>query len=114
VQVSLVLNHKGARVSGQVRAADDYRLGRDGRVMLLWRSPLASLAFPLPGVGEIGPDGAFVISGVLPGRYEISVRDGSHAVDVVQGPREVEVPIEPGSIVALREPVLVRRQISGE
>jgi hypothetical protein len=109
--VSLSLNHRAARVSGQVRASDDYRLGTDSRVVLLSRSPLA---FPRPAVGEIGRDGTFLISGVLPGRYEVSVRDGVRVLSVVQGPRDVEVPIEPGSTVNLREPVLVRRQTGRE
>jgi len=105
-EVALSLNHKAARISGEVRASDDGRLGADSRVVLLNHSPLA---FPRPAVGEIGRDGAFLLSGVLPGRYEISVREGVRVLDVVQGPREVEVPIEPGSTVALHEPVLVRR-----
>jgi hypothetical protein len=110
-EVLLSLNHRAARVSGQVRAADNYRLGSESRVMLLNHSPLAS---PRPAVGEIGRDGAFSISGVLPGRYLISVRDGVRVLDVVQGPRTVEVPIEPGSAVALRDPVMVRRPAPGE
>jgi hypothetical protein len=110
-EVALSLNHRAARVSGQVRAGDGYRLGPDSRVVLLSRSPLA---FPRPAVGEIGRGGAFVITGVLPGRYELSVRDGGRVLVVVQGPRQVEVPIEPGSTVTLREPVLVHRQMSGE
>jgi hypothetical protein len=109
-EVSLSLNHKAARISGQVRTRD-YRLGADSRVVLLNRSPLA---FPRPAVGEIARDGSFLIAGVLPGRYQISVRDGVRALDVVEGQRELEVPIEPGSTVTLREPVVVRRQLPGE
>jgi hypothetical protein len=102
--VALTLNHRAARVSGEVRTNDGRRLGSEGRVVLLSRSPLA---FPRPAVGEIGRDGTFLITGVLPGPYEISVRDGVHVLEVVQGPRNVEVPIDPGSAVALREPVVV-------
>jgi carboxypeptidase family protein len=110
-EVALALNHRAARISGQVRAGDNYRLGAEGRVVLLSHSPLA---FPRPAVGEIGRDGSFLITGVLPGRYELSVRDGVRVLGVVQGPRDVEAPIEPGSAVALREPVVVRRQMAGE
>jgi hypothetical protein len=111
VDVVLSLNHKGARVQGRVQAGDKYTLGPDTRVLLLSRTPLA---FPRTAAGEVGPDGAFTISGILPGRYELSVRDGTRALRIVQGPSDVEVPIEPDSTVALREPVVVRPPLSGE
>jgi protocatechuate 3,4-dioxygenase beta subunit len=111
VQVVLTLRHKGARISGQVRAADGYALGPDNRALLLSRSPLA---FPRPAVGEITPEGTFTIVGVLPGRYELSIRDGSRPLGIVKGPHDVEVPIEPDSRVALPEPVVVRPQLSSE
>jgi hypothetical protein len=108
--VVLPLRHKGARVSGEVQAGPGYTLGPETRVLLLRRSPLS---FPRPGVAELGSDGKFAISGLLPGRYEISVRDrASRTLRVVAGPREVEVPIEPDSTVALHEPVVVRPQLS--
>jgi hypothetical protein len=111
VEVTLSLRHKGARISGKVRAADGYALGPESRALLLSRSPLA---FPRAAVGEIGPGGNFVISGVLPGRYELSIRDGSRPLGIVAGPRDVEVPIEPDSTVTLPEPVVVRPQLSAE
>jgi hypothetical protein len=111
VEVSLSLRHRGARVSGKVRPADGYTLGPESRALLLSRSPLA---FPRAAVGEISPDGDFVIVGVLPGRYELSIRDGSRPLGIVAGPRDVEVPIEPASNVTLPEPVVVRPQLSAE
>ena len=111
VQVVLVLRHKGARITGQVHAADGYALGPDSRALLLSRSPLA---FPRPAVGEISPAGTFTIAGVLPGRYELSIRDGNRPLGIVRGPHDVEVPIEPDSKVTLPEPVVVRPQLSSE
>jgi hypothetical protein len=111
VQVTLNLRHKGARISGQVRPADGYALGPDSRALLLSRSPLA---FPRPAVGEITPEGTFTIVGVLPGRYELSIRDGSRPLGIVRGPHDVEVPIEPDSRVTLPEPLVVRPQLSSE
>jgi protocatechuate 3,4-dioxygenase beta subunit len=111
VEVALTLRHQGARITGKVRSAHGRPLGPDSRAVLLSRSPLA---FPRPAVGELDGEGAFVIVGVLPGRYEISIRDGSRPMGIVGGPRDVEVPIEPDSAVALPEPVLVRPQLSTE
>jgi hypothetical protein len=111
VEVSLSLRHKGARINGKVRAADGYALGPESRALLLSRSPLA---FPRAPVGEIGVNGDFVIGGVLPGSYELSIRDGSRPLGIVAGPHDVEVPIEPDSNITLPEPVVVRPQPSGE
>jgi hypothetical protein len=112
VEVSLTLNHKGAHVSGRVLAAGNFQLGPDTGVILLPGSPLA---FPRATAAEIGADHRFVFAGMLPGRYEISVRDGSgHVLEVVQGPRYVEVPIEPDSNVTLAEPVAVKPPASSE
>ena len=75
--------------------------------LLFGRSPLA---LPRKAVGEIDHAGRFVVSGLLPGRYELSVRVGPRVLPIVSGPREVEVPIEPGVSVDLPDPVLVRPQ----
>jgi hypothetical protein len=108
-EVNLALNHRGARVSGQVMPAGGFRLGPEARVVLLPASPLAT-----PRSTTVGADHSFVVANVLPGKYEISVRDGFRALDVVQGSHDVEVPIEPESRVTLREPVVVRPQASSE
>ncbi len=107
VEVTLVLTHKGARVSGRVLARPGLGLGKDGRAVLVGRSPLA---FPRTAAAELGEGGRFLIAGALPGRYELHVRDGGRILGIVAGPREVEVPIEPNSAVALKEPVVVRAQ----
>jgi hypothetical protein len=114
VEVALSLNHRGARVSGQVRAGEGYALGPDSRVLLLSRSPLAFPSHVRVPTAEIAPDHTFVVRALLPGHYEISVRDGTRALQVVQGPRDVEIPIEPDSTVSLPEPVVVKPQSSSE
>ena len=47
---------------------------------------------------------------LLPGRYEISVRVGSRILQITSGPREVEIPIDPGATVDLAETITVRPQ----
>jgi hypothetical protein len=108
--VELRLDHKGARVTGQVIPRPGYRLSSDTRALLLGRAP--SLGFPRPAVGALDQDGRFFVAGVLPGRYELSVREGTKTLTIAQGPRDVEVPIDPGTTVALPEPVVVRAQIA--
>ena len=71
------------------------------------RSPLA---LPRTAVGEIDSEGRFVVSGLLPGRYEVSIRVGARVLSITSGPREVEVPIEPGVSVDLPEQLIVRPQ----
>jgi hypothetical protein len=53
-------------------------------------------------------NGKFAFTGILPGRYEISVRDGARALAIVAGPREVEIPIDADVTVPLKEPITVR------
>jgi hypothetical protein len=109
--VNLSLKHQGARITGRVQARTGYVLGPAARALLHSRSPLA---FPRPAVGAIAEGGEFVIAGVLPGRYEITVRDGGRPLVIAEGPREVEVPIEPKSTVALPAPVVVRAPVASE
>ncbi len=75
--------------------------------MLFGQSPLA---LPRKAVGEIDHDGAFAVGALLPGRYEISVRVGTRVLAIVSGPREVEIPIEPGATVDLGDTIVVRPQ----
>jgi hypothetical protein len=63
-------------------------------------------------VGALDQDGHFLAAGVLPGRYELSVREGTRTLTIAQGPRDVEVPIDPDTTVALPEPVVVRAQLA--
>ncbi|HEX4405245.1 MAG TPA: hypothetical protein VH560_10485, partial [Polyangia bacterium] len=79
----------------------------DERTVLFGRSPLA---MPRKAIGEIDHEGKFVVTGLLPGRYELSVRVGARVLSIMSGPREVEVPIEPGVSVDLPEQVIVRPQ----
>jgi hypothetical protein len=66
------------------------------------------LAFPRKAVGDVDKGGGFTISGVLPGRYELSIRVGPRVFPIISGPREVEVPIEEGATVDLGETIWVR------
>ena len=106
-ELELKLSHRGARVRGKVATVGGTPVESDARAVLIGRSPLA---LPRKAVGEIDREGSFVASGLLPGRYEISVRLGSRSLLISRGPREVEVPIEAGSTVDLPEPVIVRPQ----
>jgi hypothetical protein len=50
------------------------------------------------------------VGALLPGRYEISVRVGTRVLPILSGPREVEIPIEPGATVDLADTIVVRPQ----
>jgi hypothetical protein len=106
-EVELKLSHRGARVRGSVATRAGTAPDPDERAVLFGRSPLA---LPRKATGEIDHGGRFVVSGLLPGRYELAVRVGARVLPIVSGPREVEVPIEPGVSVDLPEPVVVRPQ----
>ena len=104
-EIKLSLSHKGARVRGKVATSLGSVMDGETRAVLVGRSPLA---FPRKALGEIDKSGAFVISAVLPGRYELSIRVGARVLPITSGPREVEVPIEEGATVDLAETVIVR------
>src|SRR5258708_34731055 len=87
-EVELKLSHRGARVRGSVATPAGAPVDPEERAVLFGRSPLA---LPRKAVGEIDHDGKFVVSGLLPGRYEISVRVGARVLTIVSGPREAEV-----------------------
>jgi hypothetical protein len=110
--VTLSLSHKGSKVKGKILGAPGYPLSTNLRVLLSSRS--SPLAFPRPCVApiEVGT-GLFALQGILPGRYEISVRDGTRSLAIVSGAREVEIPIDADNPVQLRDPILVR-PLSGE
>jgi hypothetical protein len=106
-EIELKLAHKGARVRGRVASSTRAGVEPEARAVLLGRSPLA---LPRKAVGEIDRDGKFVVGTLLPGRYEISVRVGSRILQITSGPREVEIPIDPGATVDLTETITVRPQ----
>ena len=105
VRIQLKLRHKGARVRGRVAPAAGRVPEGEMRAVLFGRSPLA---FPRKAVADVDKDGRFVLSGVLPGRYELGIRLGQRVLPIVSGPREVEIPIEEGATVDLSETVVVR------
>ncbi len=107
IDVELRLGHKGARVSGQVRWQNPGNGVHALRVRMVSRSPLA---FPRPVVAEVDATGRFVGKHILPGRYEITVMAASRVLTILEGPREVEIPIEPGSSVTLPAALVVRAQ----
>jgi hypothetical protein len=104
-EIELKLAHKGARVRGRVATNKSVAVEPDARAVLVGRSPLA---LPRKTVGEIDRDGKFVVGALLPGRYEISVRVGPRILQITSGPREVEIPIDPGATVDLGETIVVR------
>jgi hypothetical protein len=108
VETELTVAHRGARVRGRVGVSAGPALTAEARAVLVGRSPLA---FPRKAVGDVDKSGAFTISAVLPGRYELSIRVGPRVLPITSGPREVEVPIEEGATVDLSEPVVVRPRL---
>jgi hypothetical protein len=106
-EIELKLAHHGARLRGRIATRGGTALDADTRAVLVPRSPLA---LPRKAMGEIDHDGKFVVTALLPGRYEISVRVGSRVLSITSGPREVEIPIEPGATVDLPETIVVRPQ----
>jgi len=111
VEVVLTLQQKGSRVKGQVVPQSGLRLSPDTRVLLISRS--SPLAFPRPAVTNLeDASGRFELAGMLPGRYEISVRDGTKSLAIVAGPSEVEIPIDADVTVPLKEPITVRPRVA--
>jgi len=106
-ELELKLSHRGARVRGRIQTRGGTPLESEARAVLFGRSPLA---LPRKALGDIDRDGRFVVTALLPGRYELSVRVGSRLLPIVSGPREVEVPIEAGATVDLPETIVVRPQ----
>lgn len=106
-RIELRLSHKGARVRGRIVTRGGTPLDPDTRAVLFGQSPLA---LPRKAVGEIDHDGVFAVGALLPGRYEISVRVGTRVLSIISGPREVEIPIEPGATVDLSDTIVVRPQ----
>jgi hypothetical protein len=107
VEIELRLAHKGARARGRIVTRGGTPLDPETRAVLFGRSPLA---LPRKAVGEIDRDGNFVVGALLPGRYEISVRVGARVLPIQSGPREVEIPIDPGTTLDLPETLVVRPQ----
>ena len=105
VETELTVSHRGARVRGRIVVSSGLPIVAETRAVLVGRSPLA---FPRKAVGDVDKTGGFVIPGVLPGRYELSIRVGPRVLPITAGPREVEVPIEEGATVDLSETVVVR------
>lgn len=111
VEVTLSLKQKGSRVTGNVVAQPGFVLSPAARALLISRS--SPLVFPRPAVAAVDEkDGHFVFVGILPGRYEISIRDGAKTLAIVTGPREVEIPIDSDVSVPLKEPIAVRPRIA--
>jgi Carboxypeptidase regulatory-like domain len=106
-QIELHLGHRGARVRGRIVTRGGSPLDSETRAVLFGLSPLA---LPRKAVGEIDHDGSFAVGALLPGRYEISMRVGARLLPIISGPREVEIPIEPGATVDLPETIVVRPQ----
>ena len=110
VEVSLSLQVKGARVKGQVLPEAGYRVSPEARVVLISRS--SPLAFPRPAVADLrDPNGHFELSGMLPGSYEINIRQDNGILAIAAGPREIEIPIDADGTILLKEAIKVRARI---
>jgi hypothetical protein len=111
VDVTLSLQQKGSRVKGHVSPEAAFRLSPGTRALLVSRS--SPLAFPRPAVANLDEaSGRFEFAGILPGRYEISIREGAKTLAIVAGPREVEIPIDADVTVPLKESIVVRPRIA--
>ena len=111
VEVVLSLQQKGSRVKGHVVPQAGYRVTPGTRALLVSRS--SPLAFPRPAVANLDDaSGRFEFAGILPGRYEISIREGTKTLVIVAGPREVEIPIDADVTVPLKEAITVRPRIA--
>lgn len=111
VDVTLSLQQKGSRVKGHVSPDAAFRLSPGTRALLVSRS--SPLAFPRPAVANLDEaSGRFEFAGILPGRYEISIREGAKTLAIVAGPREVEIPIDADVTVPLKETIVVRPRIA--
>ena len=80
--IELKLSHRGARVRGHVTTVGGAPLESEARAVLFPRSPLA---LPRKALGEIDRSGAFVVSGLFPGRYELSIRIGARVLPITKG-----------------------------
>lgn len=111
VEVAIVLKQKGARVTGTVVPQVGFPISPDARALLISRS--SPLAFPRTAVADLDDnDGRFTFTGLLPGRYELSIRDGTKPLSIVAGPREVEIPIDADVTVPLKDSIVVRPRVS--
>ncbi len=108
VDVRMTLDHRGSRVSGTVELTEPDLGAQAIRVELSARSPLS---FPRNPVANVDGKGGFTVTGVLPGRYRLVLRAGVRSMQIVRGPREIEVPIEPGRTIALHETIVVRSRM---
>lgn len=107
LDVGLTIDHEGALVTGYVVDPDGRPLGG----LHVDLSPRWPLALPIALGAETGRDGKFSVDGLTPGRYEILVRQGPRPLPLLEGPRDVEVPIEEGEEVDLDGKVKVRPKL---
>ena len=111
VEVTLSLKQKGSRVTGHAVAEPGFTLSPDARALLISRS--SPLVFPRPAVAAVDEkDGHFTFAGILPGRYEISIRERTKTLTIVAGPRDVEIPIDSDISVPLKDPIMVRPRVA--
>jgi hypothetical protein len=108
VEARMTLSHRGGRVAGRVDMEGVPRNLGEVTIELQGRSPLS---FPRTPVAKVDAQGGFLVTGLLPGRYRLGIKTGLRSLAIVKGPREVELPIEPGSTVTLEEPLVVRPRV---
>jgi hypothetical protein len=106
VDVRMTLGHKGTRVVGSIELPE--RDLAPGTVSVELVARYSPLSFPRNPVAKVDSKGAFTLTGVLPGRYRFAPRSGIRGMQVIRGPREIEIPVEPGRTISLDEPLVLR------
>jgi hypothetical protein len=108
VDVRMSLGHKGGRVQGRIELSEKDLSPASVSIELLPRSPLS---FPRNPVANVDGKGGFVLTGILPGKYRLSARSGIRTMSIVGGPREIEMPVEPGQSLSLDQPLVLRARL---
>jgi hypothetical protein len=109
VDVRMTLGHKGTRVVGTIELPE--RDLAPGTVSVELVARYSPLSFPRNPVAKVDGKGAFTLTGVLPGRYRFAPRSGIRGMQVIRGPREIEIPVEPGRTITVDEPLVLRTRI---
>lgn len=109
LDVRMTLDHKGSRVVGSISLPEGD--SSPGSVSVELDGTRSPLSFPRNPVAKVDAKGGFILTGVLPGRYRFAPRSGIRTMQIIRGPREIEIPIEPGRTITLSEPLHLRARL---